>query len=139
MKKYQTMIIALAALFVFGCGAPPTEKIVSPTETVKIFVEASKAKDAKSVQSVLSKGTLVLMESNAKKQNTTVEDLLTRNIGPQVNEVPEMRNELIEDETATVEVKSSPNDFEKIPFVKEEGVWKIALDKFITEALNKSR
>ncbi|MBA4185152.1 MAG: hypothetical protein H0X49_14270, partial [Acidobacteria bacterium] len=42
--------------------------------------------------------------------------------------------------TATVEVKdNSTGNLEKIPFVKEDGVWKVALDKFMEDLMNKMR
>ena len=131
------MIITLIALFISGCSSMQTT--ASPTETIKIFAEATKAKDTKAVQSTFSKGTLAMMEKNAKQHNTTIDELLSRDIGPPIEEIPEMRNELIEGDTASVEVKNGTGNFDKIPLVKEEGVWKIALDKFIEEAMNKMK
>lgn len=134
MKIYQITIIWLAALSVFGCSS--MQSTPSPTDTVKIFVEATMAKDTQKIQSTLSKSTLELMQKNAERQNTTVDELLSRDVGPPIKELPETRNEQIEGDTATVEVKSADgsDNFDKIPFVKEDGKWKIALDKFIEEA-----
>jgi len=133
MKIYQLAIIWFAALFIFGCGA--TQPTVSPTDTIKTFSEATIAKDPQKIQSTLSKGTLDLMQKNAQKQNTTVDELLSRDVGTPVTEIPEMRNEQIEGDTATVEVKpAAGSDFDTIPLVREDGKWKIALDKFLEDA-----
>lgn len=63
------------------------------------------------------------MQKNAATQNTTVDELLSRDVGPPITKVPEMRNEKIEGDTATLEVKNdATNKFERFPFVKEDGV-----------------
>ena len=47
---------------------------------------------------------------------------------------------MIEGETATVEVKNNVSgEFQKIPFVKEDGVWKVALDKFLDDVMKKMK
>lgn len=59
--------------------------------------------------------------------------------------LPEMREEKIEGDKATVEVQNmlDKREYEKIPFVKENGEWKVALDVYmedlkrrITEEMN---
>jgi pyruvate/2-oxoglutarate dehydrogenase complex dihydrolipoamide acyltransferase (E2) component len=44
------------------------------------------------------------------------------------------RNEKIEGDKATLEVKNFENgQFEEIPFIKEDGAWRIALDQVVEE------
>lgn len=138
MKTYKTIAVALCAFFVFGCSAlQPTP---SPTDTLKTFIEASKNKDAEKIKKTLSKGTISIIEETAKTQNTTVDELLKKDNGMTVKEMPEMRNEKIEGDAATLEVKNVvTGDFDTIPFVKEDGGWKIALDKFMEQLMKKSR
>ena len=53
-------------------------------------------------------------------------------------DVVEMRNEKITGETATLEVKNQTTGaWDTIPFVREEGKWKIAFDKLIEEMMKK--
>lgn len=138
MKICKTIVVALCAFFIFGCAAKPPAP--SPTDTLKTFIEASKNKDAETVKKTLSKGTIGMIEETAKAQNTTVDDLLKKDNGMTVKELPEMRNEKIEGDTATLEVKNVvTGDFDSIPFVKEDGGWKIALDKFMQQLMKKSR
>lgn len=128
MKIYKIVIISLVALFIFGCST--IQKSAGPTETLKIFLEASRQKDIETVKTTLSKTTLETAEKSAREHNTTVDALLKKD-DVQVSEVlPEIRNEKIEGETATVEIKDSGNGYETLPFVKEDGKWKIAFDKY---------
>ena len=142
MKIYRTIIAALCALFVFGCNAAPELPRVSasPTETLQTFLEASKKKDVETIKKTLSKGTMSIIEDAARMQNTTVDELLKKDSGVPLKELPETRNEKIEGDAATVEVKNVvTGEFDRIPFVKEEDGWKIALDKLMQEIQTKAR
>lgn len=140
MRKTKSILFALAcAFFLFGCGGDATVvKEKTPVETLSALSEVSKKKDAAAIKSYLSKGTLDLLEQSAKRQNKTVDELLREENGAPFQELPEIRNEQITGETATVEVKNEvTGEFEKIPFVKENGVWKVALDVFMKDAMKR--
>ena len=144
MKIYQTLIVALLALFIIGCGGAATTTPVpppvdSPTDTLKTFVEASKKKDVEAVKKILSKGSLELVKKTAEAQNATVEELLQRGNSEMLDDVPEISNERIENDTASVDVKVKTSDSDTIPFVKEDGVWKIAFDKYQQTIMEKMR
>jgi hypothetical protein len=128
MKIFQTIIVAFAALFIFGCGG--AQRTASPTETLKTFLEASRKKDVQTVKTTLSKTTLEMAEKSAREHNTTVDALLKKDDVQISDEIPEIRNEKIEGDTATVEIKDAANGYETLPFVKEDGNWKIAFDKY---------
>jgi hypothetical protein len=50
--------------------------------------------------------------------------------------MPETRNEKINGDMATLEVKNEKTDkWDPLPFVKENGEWKIALDKFLEDMM----
>ena len=128
MKIYQTIIIAFAALFIFSCNA--AQKTASPTETLRTFLEASRKKDVETVKKTLSRETLEIAEKSAREHNTTVDALLKKDDVQISDELPEIRNEKIEGDAATVEIKDAANGYETLPFVKEDGRWKIAFDKY---------
>lgn len=92
------------------------------------------------MKNLLSKGSLELIEKSAKAQNSTTDELLRKESSVKIQTAPETRNEKIEGDAATVEVKNETNgEFDlKMPFVKENGAWKIARDKYIEDALKKS-
>jgi len=139
MKSYKTIIVVLCALFVFGCSSLQQPQTKSPTEVMKALNEASKAKDVAGIKNSISKGTLSLIEESAKAQNTTVDELLKKDNGAPFKDLPEMRNEKIEGDTATVELKNATsNDWETVPFVKEDGVWRLALDKYLEDFKKKA-
>jgi hypothetical protein len=138
MKSYKTIIAVLCALFVFGCSSlqPKTK---SPTEVMQALNEASKTKDVAGIKNSVSKGTLGLIEESAKAQNTTIDELLKKDNGAPFKDLPEMRNEKIEGDTATIELKNATsNDWETVPFVKEDGVWRLALDKYLEDFKRKA-
>lgn len=135
MKTYKLLALALCAFALMACNAAATG---SPTETLKKFIEASQKKDTAMMKTALSRGTLELVEKSAKQQGTTVDELLKKENAAQTSETPEIRNEKIEGDTATVEVKNSvTGNFDTLPFVKEDGQWKLALDKFMQDVMKR--
>lgn len=91
----------------------------------------------------LSGGSIQLIERVAKEQNTSPDEELSRMVD-QVTESqdgsePEFRNETIDGEAASVELKNSvTGGWDKIPLSRENGSWKIALDKQVEELLKDS-
>lgn len=128
MKIYKILIVALGALFIFSCNA--ARQSAGPTETLKTFIEASKKKDVETVKNTLSKTSLEMAEKSAREHSTTVDALLKKDDVQISEQMPEIRNEKIEGETATVEIRDAANGYETLPFVKENGSWKIAFDKY---------
>ena len=126
--KVSTPIIALllALMAVTGCNKSGGS---SPTATAKAFYDAAKAKDVQGIKNTMSKGSLDMMEKFAKMQNKSLDEALKE---PDKSNPPttfESQNEKINGDTATLEVKDEKGNWETIPFVKEDGQWKIALDK----------
>jgi hypothetical protein len=105
----------------------------SPTATFKKFFEASKKKDVPGIRKTLSKGSLEMFDKFAKQQNKTMDEMLKDvDKDSKTETMPETRNEKIDGETATLEIKNEKTGkWDSLPFVKEEGEWKIAFDKFI--------
>jgi len=145
MKIYRTKIIALVALLFISCGgaatAPP---IASPTDVLKTYIEASDRKDLAAVKQTFSKGTIKMYEDAAQKRQISVDEVIKDQFelasSAELKSKIESGKETIEGDTATVEVKdNSTGNLERIPFVKEDGVWKVALDKFMEDLMNKMR
>lgn len=106
----------------------------TPTAAFTAYYEALKRKDANAVKNLFSKGTLNMMEERAKRGKTTLDAVMQegmeeagKDIPP---ELPETRNEKIDGDQATLEVKNDKQDkWETVTFVKEDGQWKLAFDK----------
>ena len=109
----------------------------TPTATFKAFYEASKKKDVSGMKKTLSKGTLDMFDKLAKEQNKTTDEMLKDvDKDDKSEKMPETRNEKITGDTATLEVKNEKtNKWDSLPFVKENGEWKIALDKFLEDMM----
>ena len=75
---------------------------------------------------LLSKDSLKMSEQEAKAQGVSVDEIVKREtlFNPDQTTV-EFRNEKAEGDRATLEVKNSFGVWETVPFVKEDGVWKI--------------
>lgn len=119
----KILVCVSICLFIAACG---TREPATPVETFKTYVKALKAKDPKAIKTLLSEATLAMHEEQAKAQNTTVDDILQREtlIGPNQTTV-EFRNEKIDGEKASIEVKNSFGSWETVPFVFEKGQWRI--------------
>jgi hypothetical protein len=129
MRTVKTFALFIAVLaLAIGTGAC-NKGGSSPTATAKAFYDAVKAKDVQGIKNTMSKGSLDMMEKFAKMQNKSLDDALKE---PSASNPPasfESQNEKITGDTATLEVKDENGKWETVPFVKEDGQWKIALDK----------
>jgi hypothetical protein len=129
MKTQKTTMLVVAlialALVAAACGGSGS----SPTATAKAFYDAVKAKDPAGIKGAMSKGSLEMMEKFAKAQNKTLDEALKEPSSSGPSASFEAKDEKITGDTATVMVKDEKGSWETIPFVKEDGNWKIALDK----------
>lgn len=100
----------------------------SPTAVFKAFYEASKSGDEEAFKKTVSKDTLAMMEEGAKEKKKTLAQVLKESDVPPT--MPELRNEKIDGDKATIEAKDTQTDtWEKFKFVKEDGKWKVVIDK----------
>ena len=153
MKIYQITILILFALAFGACsstqsnntatGNPPnnesqpssqTALAGSPTDILKTFAEATKKKDIETIKKTLSKSMMKVVEETAKRQSISVDEMLMKVEAPR----GELKNEKIEGDAATVEVKNeTTGEYDVMPFVKEDGSWKIALDVYMENVMKK--
>lgn len=111
-------------------AAAPSGALSTPTNTFMAFYEASKKNDVPGVIKVLSKDSLDFLTAEAKKENKTLEAALTESLktADVPKSTPETRNEKIDGDKATLEVKAEKtNDWDTFNFVKENNEWKLKL------------
>lgn len=78
---------------------------------------------------LLSEGTMKLHEQEAKVRGVTVDEIvLQQTLFSPEQRVFDYRNQKIEGNKATVEVKNSFGSWDTVFLVKEKGVWKIDLE-----------
>ncbi len=108
--------------------AGQTPEPSSPTAIAHAYYDAAKAKDPAGFKDAISKASLDMMEKFAKAQNKTLDEMLKNTLSGPFGSF-EAKDEKITGNTATVMVKDEKGGWETIPFVKEDGKWKIAFDK----------
>ncbi len=110
--------------------APSDPATGSPTATMVAFIEALKKKDSETIKKSLSKESIVKLEEAAKAGKTTIDQIITDGEDMSKEKTPEMRNEKIDGDTATIEIQDEKTKkWDTVPLVKEDGSWKIAFDK----------
>ena len=137
MKDLKRLVVlTLIAVFAASCKFGS-----SPTSTFKAFVEAQQKKDVAAMKKTLSKGSLAMLEKSAKEQNKTVDKVIAEGFdspSAKVDKMPETRNEKIDGNNATLEIQDETSKrWDTMYFVKEDGEWKMALDKTVEELLKK--
>ncbi len=112
------------ALFVASCASE--SKPDTPVESFKAYVNAVKKKDTTNMKLLLSSESIKMHEQEAKAQNLTLDDIVRREtLFTEGQKTVEFRNQAIEGERATIEVKNSFGTWETVPFVREDDEWKI--------------
>lgn len=124
MKPYHLIFILLASAFLFGCSSD--QKPTTPRDSLQAYVNAIKKKDTTMMKLLLSDATIKMHEQQAKEQGVNLDDIVMREtLFSQSQKTLNYKNEKIEGDRATIEVENSFGMFETVPFVREEGVWKI--------------
>lgn len=148
--KYTAILFLTSIFVVTGCQsapqtAPPPSNAnqppapvsqapdLAPKEVLKALNAAAKQKNVVEIKRHLSQGTLKMLDETAAEAGKTPDEILTQEGGAPFSVLPEMREEKIEGETATVEVQNmlDKTEYEKIPFVREGGFWKVAIDVYM--------
>lgn len=123
MRIWSILLIVTLAAASFACAE---REPASPLETFKTYTKAIKQKDTTTMKLLLSNATIKMHEQEAKAQGLTVDDIVKRETLFSENQsTVEYRNEKIEGDKATIEIKTAYGSWETVPFVKEDGVWKI--------------
>lgn len=102
----------------------------SPTQTFRALYEAFKSKDVPALKKTMASSDIKDIEEAGKQQGKSVDDFLKSLVEDPSSAPPptlETRNEVINGDKATLEVKDKTGDWDKISFVKEGGEWKVLL------------
>ncbi len=135
----KILLLIFPAVFIFA-SCNQAQQNDSPKQVFSKYLSAKADKDVEIIKQLISKGSLKMIEQSAKDQGTTIDELLKVDDQSSAAASLELGEERIENDTAIVEVKNPrTNEWEKMPFVKEDGKWKIALDVAMENALQKFR
>jgi hypothetical protein len=128
--------LALTAFLINACkGSSANNTSTSgggdtPTEAYKDLFAAVKSKNVDNVKKQMSKKTIDFAQSVAARQNSPLEKVFENGFTATTFSptLPEIRDERVKDNMGAVEVYNSKDSrWEDIPFIKEDGVWKLAV------------
>jgi hypothetical protein len=142
MRFWPKIIVLATFLFLVSCAGD--SKPSTPLDTFKAYTRAIKKKDLTTMKLLLSESSRKMREAEAKARGVTLDDVMkTQTLLNENQTSVEFRNEKIEGDKATLEVKDAYNQWKTIPFVREEGIWKIDeqgyADQIIQDADQKAK
>ena len=117
---------AFTLLIAFLLGACAEDEPASPLKTLQTYQKAMKAKDTTTMKLLLTADSIKMLEQEAKSQGSTVDDVVKREtLFGESQKTIEFRNQNVQGETATIEVKNTFGQWDTVPFRFEDGQWKI--------------
>lgn len=125
--------IFATALLALGCGGSSSTNAVandSPTEAYKRLFAAVKSKDINAIKNEMSKQSNALVSSISSMQKKSVEEIYLNGLTSSLKSetLPEIRDERVNGDMGAVEVyNSGMHKWEDVPFIDEDGRWKLAL------------
>lgn len=122
--RCASIILVFSALMMSSCSG--TKEPASPKETFQTYVKALSNNDTKTMKLLLSSETVKMHELEARSQKVPVDEIIRReNLITAGQKVVEYKDEKIEGDKATLQVKNPYGMWETVPFVRESGEWKI--------------
>lgn len=129
MSKFNLAALAclLAGALLFGSACKSSSG--TPTESYKSLFAAVKRKDSEGIKRLLSKSTIEFIKGTSAMQKKTFEEGIANGLTESAMgaALPEICNERIEGQWAALEVKPANGKWEDLPFVLEDGTWKLAV------------
>ena len=102
----------------------------SPTEAYKMIYNNVKAKQPNAVKQLMTEKTIGLAQAQAERQKAPVEKIFENGFTATTFSptMPEIRDERVKGEMGAIEVYNSKDArWEDLPFIKENGGWKLAV------------
>lgn len=125
MTTYRPIFFLLTAFFALvSCSVTP--RYQTPLDTLKAYTIAIKKKDVETMKKLLSEATIRMHEEQARQQNVSIDEIIQREtlFNPTQTSL-KYRNQKIDGSRATIEVENSFGVWDTVPFVLENGIWKI--------------
>ena len=123
MRNWSRLLIFSLAISIAACTP---QRPATPKETFMTYIKALKAKDYTTMKLLLSDATIKMHEKEAKAQSVSVDDIVKREtLLSEKQTAVEYRNEKVDGDKASIQVKDSYGSWQTVPFVREDGVWKI--------------
>ncbi|MEP7074692.1 MAG: hypothetical protein ABI878_02695 [Acidobacteriota bacterium] len=134
MQKIVILSITLFSIaLAISCssqGGASTSTSDTPTAAYKRLYAAVKSKNTEAIKGEMSKQSITFVQSVSAVQKKTIEEVYSNGLtGTTFSEtMPELRDERVKDNMGAIEVyNSKESKWEDLPFVLEDGKWKLAL------------
>lgn len=138
MNKIFFVILAAISVFAPACGRVPTGgRADGPTEAYKRLYAAVKSKNTEAIKAELTKKSISLNDTAAKQYKKTDQQAYETGMTATTNAetLPPMRDERINGDSGAVEVwNAKDNRWEDLPFIIEDGKWKLAMGELFAGA-----
>lgn len=137
---YRKIFILFSLCFALAsCSGSDAPQAKTPLETLQAYVKAFQKKDYTTMKLLLSDATIKMHQESAKAQGVTLDDIVQREtlISPE-QKTAEFRNQKIDGEKATIEMKNNFGAWNTINFVREQGIWKIDKQGFADQILEQN-
>jgi hypothetical protein len=131
IKRRPTVTLLVISLCLVAAAAA-CKKNPSPTATARAFYQSFKDKDVEAYKRTVSKEGLKVLEDRAGAMEKSLDEYIRMELNKPGITLPdklETRNEKIEGDRATLELKNIEGGWNTVPFVKEDGQWKVSVDK----------
>lgn len=137
MSFISRFAVIFLTAFLFACGAG--EKLSTPLETLKAYTQAIKKKDTTAMKLLLSDASLKMAEQEGKANGRTLDDVVkNETLFSESQKQLKFRSEKIDGDKATIEVENSFGSWDTVPFVREEGAWKIDKQGLLNQMLEQN-
>lgn len=124
MRVYFKFASLAFAAFLAACAGDA--KPATPLETLKAYTTAIKRKDTTEMKLLLSSASIKMAEQEARAQGRPLDDIVkNETLFGETQTQLKFRNERIDGDRATIEVENSFKTWDTVPFVKEDGAWKL--------------
>lgn len=134
MRFYKKFLVVLSAGFIFACAGKTA--VSTPLDALKAYNLAVKKKDPAQIKPLLSAASIKMAEQEAKAQNTMLDEVVkSETLFGENQKRVEFRNEKVDGEAATIEMKDAFDTWITIPFVREQGAWKINKQGFADQMI----
>ena len=132
LRIFILVIILFSMALGFACGGQMGGGSGgdTPTSAYKKLYAAVKAKDMATIKAVLTKKSIEFGQMAAQRNNTPGDKIYENGFTGTTfaDSLPEIRDERISDNMGAVEVwNSKESRWEDLPFILEEGSWKLAV------------
>ena len=123
------IILLLSVAVIFAC-TEMSRGAATPAEAYKFLYSAVKSKNTDAIKKQLTKGTIEFGVMASQKNNKPVEQVYENGFTATTfsETLPTMRDERVNGDMGALEVWNSKDSrWEDLPFMKEDGSWKLAV------------